>query len=60
MRIQKRPLPSPSQPGQSAQRACEHTRLEPKEPHGDVYECADCGYQARATFAHVTRGREDA
>ena len=47
---------------QRVQRTCEHRHLEPKDPRSDVYECADCGHQARSrfTFAHVTRWRDDA
>ena len=47
---------------QRVQRTCEHRHLEAKDTRADVYECADCGYEARSTitFGHVTRWRHDA
>jgi hypothetical protein len=41
-------------------RTCSHSRLQPSATSRSVYECADCGYQARASFGQVVRGRDDA
>jgi hypothetical protein len=42
------------------QRTCDHTNLWPTGPDRLVYQCANCGHEAHATFGHVVRWRDDA
>jgi hypothetical protein len=45
---------------QLVRRTCDHMNLLPTDADRRIYECANCGHQARATFGHLVRWRDDA
>ena len=45
---------------QLVRRTCDHANLLPSGPDRTLYECTNCGHQARASFGHVVRWRDDA